>query len=130
MTARRKQSVVAGISLVYDLVLGLALLLAADRFASLFGVMVPEPRIFVTLCGLFLIGIAAGYTQPIKAPDQHRAYLWIFGPGLKWAGALAFVWAHLVNGAPASFMLFAFTDGALGLATLWALVSGDDRVRA
>lgn len=121
MSARRQQSVVAGISLVYDLAIGLALLAATDRFASLFGVAVPEPRVFVTLTGIFLVCVGLGYAQPMRDPDHHRAYLWIFGPVLKGAGAAVFVWEHLVNGAPASYLLFASTDGALALATLMAL---------
>lgn len=122
MTARRQQSVVAGISLVYDLAIGVALLAAADRFASVFGVVVPEPRLFVTLTGLFLVCVGLGYLQPMRDPEHHRAYLWVFGPLLKGAGAIVFIWEHLVNGAPGSYLLFASTDGALALATLWALM--------
>ena len=125
MTARRAQSVVAGISLVYDLSIGLALLAAADRFASPFGVAVPEPRTFVTLTGVFLVCVGLGYSQPMRDPERHRAYLWIFGPLLKGAGAAVFVWEHVVNGAPASYLLFASTDGALALVTLWALLKND-----
>ena len=122
MTARRAQSVVAGISLVYDLAVGLALLAAPDRVASLFGVVVPEPRLFVTLTGLFLVCVGLGYVQPLRDPERHRAYLWIFGPLLKGAGAAVFLWEHIVNGAPASYLLFAASDGILAVATLWALV--------
>ena len=121
MTARRAQSVVAGISLVYDLAIGLVLLAATDRFASLFGVVVPEPRLFVTLTGVFLVCVGLGYSQPMRDPEHHRAYLWIFGPLLKSAGALVFIWEHFVNNAPGSYLLFAFTDGTLAIATLWAL---------
>ncbi len=121
MTARRAQSVVAGISLVYDLAIGLALLAATDRFASLFGVVVPEPRLFVTLTAIFLVCVGLGYSQPMRDPERHRAYLWIFGLLLKGAGAIVFIWEHMVNNAPGSYLLFASTDGALAIATLWAL---------
>ena len=121
MTARRAQSVVAGISLVYDLSIGLALLAATDRFASLFGVAVPEPRLFVTLTGVFLVCVGLGYSQPMRNPEHHRAYLWIFGPLLKGAGAAVFLLEYFANAAPSSYLLFASTDGALALATLWAL---------
>jgi hypothetical protein len=122
VTARRAQSVVAGISLVYDFGIGLALLAATDRFAALFGVVVPEPRLFVTLTGVFLVCIGLGYSQPMRDPERHRTYLWIFGPLLKGAGAIIFVWEHVVNQAPASYLLFASTDGALALATLVVLL--------
>ena len=127
MSARRQQSVVAGISLVYDLAIGLALLAATDRVASLFGVVVPEPRLVVTLTGLFLVCVGLGYSQPMRDPANHRAYLWIFGPLLKGAGAIVFTWEHLVNGAPASYLLFASTDGVLAIATLVALLHRDYR---
>ena len=125
MKARRRQSVVAGISLVYDLAIGLALLAATDRMASLFGVVVPEPRLFVTLTGIFLVCVGLGYSQPMRYPERHRAYLWIFGPLLKGAGAAVFVWEHLVNGAPQSYLLFASTDAALAVATLVVLLQRD-----
>lgn len=125
MTARRRLSVVSAISLAYDLGIGLALLVATDRFASLFGVVVPEPRTFVVLTGLFLVCVGLGYLQPMRDPGQHRAYLWIFGPLLKGAGATVFLWEHFVTGAPASYLLFACTDGGLALATFIALTTRD-----
>jgi hypothetical protein len=125
VTARRAQSVVAGISLVYDLAVGLALLAATDRVASLFGVVVPEPRLFVTLTGLFLVCVGLGYAQPMRDPGRHRAYLWIFGSLLKGAGAVVFIWEHLVNGAPTSYLLFAASDGTLAIATFVVLLKRD-----
>ncbi len=109
---------IAGLSLVYDLAIGLALLAATDWFASLFGVTVPEPRLFVTLTGLFLVCVGLGYSQPMRDPAHHRAYLWIFGPLLKGAGAAVFVWYYILGDSPTSYLLFAATDGTLALATL------------
>jgi hypothetical protein len=43
------------------------------------------------------------------------------GPFLKGAGALTFVLDYLYRGSPNSFLLFAASDGALALLTLWAL---------
>jgi hypothetical protein len=43
------------------------------------------------------------------------------GPLLKGAGALAFVLDRLLRQSPASFLLFAVSDGTLALVTLWAL---------
>ena len=122
MTARRLQSVVAGISLIYDLSIGLALLAATDRFAALFSVPVPEPRTFVTLTGIFLVCVGLGYLQPMRDPEHHRGYLWVFGPLLKGLGAAVFIWEYQMNGAPASYLVFASTDGTLAVATLAALL--------
>lgn len=121
MHAGRALSVVAGISLVYDLVIGLALLAAPDSFASLFGVVVPEPRIFVTLLGVFLVCVGLGYLPSLRDPARHRAYMWVFGVLLKTAGAAVFIGYHAAGDAPASYLLFAATDGSLALATLGAL---------
>lgn len=122
MIARRQQSVVAGVSAVYDLSIGLTLLVAADRFAALFNVTVPEPRVFVTVCGLLLVCVGLGYISPLRDPARHQAYLWVFGPLLKGAGAMVFLWEYLWNGSPASYLVFVASDGLLALATLFVLV--------
>ena len=122
MSTARQLSVVAGISFAYDLIIGLALLAATDRFAALFGVPVPEPRLFVTICGLLLVCVGLGYLQPMRDPSRHRAYLWIFGPVLKGLGACVFISEHLWNGGPQSYLLFAATDGTLALVTLALLL--------
>lgn len=122
MTSSRQLSVVAGISFAYDLAIGLALIVATDRFASFFGVPVPEPRLFVTICGLLLVCVGLGYLQPMRDPVRHRAYLWIFGPVLKGLGACVFLREHYWNGGPESFLLFAATDGTLALVTLALLL--------
>jgi hypothetical protein len=96
--------------------------LAADSLASLFGVAPATPRIFSDLNGLFLIAVGAGYYLPWRDPVRYRGYLWIMGPMLKGAGAIAFLLDYTFRGSPASFLLFAASDGALALLTLWALL--------
>ncbi len=122
MKSTRQLSVVAGLSFAYDLAIGLGLLLATDRFAALFGVPVPEPRLFVTICGLLLVCVGIGYLQPMRDPERHRGYLWIFGPVLKGLGAYVFVCEHFWNGGPQSYLLFAATDGTLAVVTLVLLL--------
>ncbi len=118
----RTLSIVAAISGVYDLAIGLVLLAAPTVMASAFGVAPPTPPIFGTLNGLFLLAVGAGYWLPYRDPETYRAYLWIMGPLLKGTGALAFVIDHFVRRSPASFLLFAAADGALAVVTLWALM--------
>ena len=118
-------SFVAGLSGLYDLLVGAFLLLAPDWFASLFGVPPASPRIFSDLVSLFLIAVGAGYYFPWRDPFRHRGYLWIMGPLLKGAGALTFLLDYLFRGSPASFLLFAASDGLLALLTLWALIVED-----
>ena len=115
---------IALLSLFYDGIVGCVLLLAPGLMASWFGVAPPTPRIFSDLNGLFLLAISAGYYLPWKNPVAGRWYMWVMGPGLKGAGAIAFVLDFVVRHSPASFLLFAASDGTLALLTLAALLSG------
>ena len=114
-------SAVAAVSGLYDIVVGAFLLLAADRLASLFGVPPASPEIFSDLNGVFLVAVGAGYYLPWRDPVRYRGYMWVMGPFLKGAGALLFVAHYVAGNSPASFLLFAGSDGALALVTLWAL---------
>jgi hypothetical protein len=111
----------AAISGVYDGAVGLVLLLAADWFAAMFGVAPAQPRIFSDLNAIFLLAVGAGYYWPYRDPIGARWYMWVMGPGLKGAGAIAFLADYYFRGSPASFLLFAASDGALALLTLAAL---------
>ena len=115
-------SVVARISLLYDVIVGIVMLAATDLLASVFGVPPPEPILFAKLLGIFLICVGLGYAPAIRNPETHRSYLWIFGPVLKGAGAVAFVADYVLNGSPQAFLLFAASDGVLAAATLWGLL--------
>jgi hypothetical protein len=112
---------IAAVSGVYDTAVGLFLLLAAERLASLFGVSPAHPPIFSDLNGLFLVAVGVGYYWPYRDPEGARWYLWLMGPGLKGAGAITFVIDYLVRHSPASFLLFAACDGALAILTFAAL---------
>ena len=118
---------IAAVSGVYDALFGLFLLLAADRFAALFGVQPAQPPIFSDLNGLFLLAVGIGYYWPYADPRGARWYLWIMGPGLKGAGALAFLIDYFVRHSPASFLLFAASDGLLAAVTLYALLTSSRR---
>lgn len=115
-------SFVAALSGLYDFVVGAFLLLAADSLGSLFGVAPATPRIFSDLNGLFLIAVGLGYYLPWRDPDRFHGYMWIMGPFLKGAGAVAFLLDYFLRGSPSSFLLFAASDGALALLTLWVLL--------
>lgn len=113
---------VAAISGLYDFVVGAFLLFTPGLLAAVFGVALPAPRIFSDLNGIFLLCIGAGYYFPWREPGRYRGYMWVMGPLLKGAGATIFVLDYLLRGSPASFLLFAASDGALALLTLYALV--------
>jgi hypothetical protein len=50
--------------------------------------------------------------------------MWVMGPGLKGAGAAAFILDYVLRHSPASFLLFAVCDGTLAVLTFAALVDG------
>ena len=116
----------AAVSGVYDGAVGLVLLLAAGWFASMFGVAPAQPRIFSDLNALFLLAVGAGYYWPYRDPVGARWYMWVMGPGLKGAGAAVFLADYFFRGSPASFLLFAASDGALALLTLAALAGSSN----
>ena len=115
-------SAVALISGLYDGIVGAFLLLAPDRLASIFSVPPASPPIFSDLNGLFLLAVGIGYSLPWRDPQRYRGYMWIMGPLLKGAGSLAFLLDFMFRHSPPSFLLFAASDGALALLTIWALV--------
>ena len=98
---------------------------ARPVLARIFDVPLPVPPIHADLNGIFLVAVAAGYLIPYREPESSagRAYLWVMGPLLKGAGALTFVLDRLLRQSPASFLLFAASDGTLALVTLWALLT-------
>ncbi len=112
---------VAAVSGLYDFVVGALLLFAGDTLAGLFGVPPARPPIFSNLNGLFLIAVGAGYWYAWRDPERYRGYLWVMGPCLKGGGAALFIFDYVHRGSPASFLLFAASDGVLAAWTLYAL---------
>jgi len=121
-TDLRPLSIVAAISGLYDVALGLALWLGRPLLQDLFSLPAPAPPIHADLNALFLFAIGVGYVLPYRRPAAYRGYLWVMGPFLKGAGSAAFVVDHLVRHSPPAFLIFSATDGALAVATLWALL--------
>jgi hypothetical protein len=114
---------IAAASGIYDALVGVMMLAGRPLMAKLFAVALPQPPIHADLNGIFLLSVAAGYLIPYREPDSSggRSYLWIMGPLLKGAGALVFILDYYVRHSPASFLLFAVSDGTMALLTLWAL---------
>ena len=108
---------------VYDLALSAPMLLAPELTARLFGAPQPVPVLNAQLNGLFTLTLALGYFWCAADVDSRRGYLWVAGVFVKIAGALLFIADHFLRGSPASFLLFAATDGTIGVVTLVALLS-------
>ena len=94
---------VAAVSGVYDASVGVVMLAGRPLLAQLFHVSLPTPPIHADLNGIFLLSIACGYLIPYREPQSAggRAYLWIMGPGLKGAGAAAFLLDYVDPAFPA-----------------------------
>jgi hypothetical protein len=119
----RTLSLVAAVSGLYDLIVGASLLLLTPQLAAWFGTPLPVPPIHADLNAIFLIAVGVGYWLPYRQPVRYRGYLWVMGPLLKGAGAAAFLLDYAFRGSPATFLLFAASDGILALVTLWALLA-------
>jgi hypothetical protein len=126
-----RRSAIAVASAIYDGLVAVMMVAGRPLMAQIFKVALPQPPIHADLNGLFLFAVAVGYLIPYREPDSFggRTYLWVMGPLLKGLGALAFIADYLVRHSPASFLLFAVSDGAMALLTLWALTT-DTRVKS
>jgi hypothetical protein len=115
--------IVAAVSGIYDLLVGVMMLAGRPLLVQVFGVPPPVPPIHADLNGIFLLAVAAGYLIPYRDPESAagRTYMWVMGPLLKGAGAMAFVLDYALRNSPSSFLLFAVSDGTLAAATLWVL---------
>ena len=106
----------------YDLALSLPLLFAPELTARLFGAPPPVPVLNAQLNGLFALTLALGYFWCAREVEARRGYLWVAGVFVKILGAGLFIGDHFLRGSPSSYLLFAATDGSIGLLTLAALL--------
>lgn len=118
---------IALFSFFYDVSVGVAMSLGRGLLVDWFGVAPPQPPIHADLNAVFVTTVGIGYLLPFRDPVRYRGYLWLMGPLLKGVGALVFVLDYLYRGSPPSFLLFAVSDGVLGLVTLIALLKTTDR---
>src|SRR6185503_6723437 len=117
--ALRRLAVLSG---VYDLPLAIGMLLAAPALARLMGAPPPVPLVNAQLNCVFTLSLALGYFWAAGDPVGRRGYFWVMGVFAKSVGCALFVVDHLTQGSPASFLLFAATDGTLALVTLLVLL--------
>jgi hypothetical protein len=121
---------VALVSCVYDVAVGIAMSFGRGLLVDWFGVTPPQPPIHADLNAVFVTIVGLGYLLPYRDPERYRAYLWLMGPLLKGIGAIVFVLDYFLRGSPRSFLLFAASDGVLALVTLIALVQTTNRSAA
>jgi hypothetical protein len=112
--ALRTLALVSG---VYDLLLAVPMLLIAPQVAAMMGAPPPVPLVNAQLNGVFTLSLAAGYFWAARDVEGRRGYLWVAGVLAKALGAALFVLDHFQHASPASFLLFAVTDGSLAVLT-------------
>ena len=112
----------AVLSGVYDLLLAVPMLVMAPTLARVFGAPPPVPVLNAQLNGVFTLSLAAGYFWAARDPSARRGYFWVAGVLAKGMGAALFVFDHFMQGSPASFLVFAATDGSLACVTLALLL--------
>jgi len=102
----------------YDLVFGVAILGFTRPAASMLGLQVPGDPIYLYLCGVLLLLLAAIYAASSRDPARYRAIppIAAFGRTL---GFVLFVWAWTAEHPPV-FLALGVADLALGVATLTA----------
>src|SRR5262245_35633392 len=110
------------VSGVYDLLLALPMLLAAQETARLFGAPPPVPVVNAQLNGLFTLSLAVGYFWAARAPEARRGYFWVAGVLATGLGAPLFLFVDFPAGSPATFLLFSAPDGTPALLTLALLL--------
>ena len=120
-----KLRTLALVSGVYDLLLGVPMLLVPVLVARAFGAPEPLPVVNARLNGVFALALALGYFWSARDVATRRGYLWAAGVFAKGLGALVFVVDHFANGSPTTYLLFAACDGTLALATLGLLARRD-----
>jgi hypothetical protein len=109
------------VSGLYDLLLAVPLLFAAEPMARAFGAPAPQPVLNAQLNGVFTLSLAVGYFWAAADVQARRGYLWVAGVLAKGLGAALFVVDHYARGSPAPFLLFAASDGTLALLTAFLL---------
>ena len=107
----------ATLSGLYDLGLAVTMLFFARAAAQAFGAPDPVPLLNAQLNGVFTLSLAAGYFWAREDVRARRGYFWVAGVLAKGLGALLFVFDHLSQGSPTSFLAFAATDGLLAVLT-------------
>jgi hypothetical protein len=116
--------VVGLVSAAYDFALAAGMLLAPVAVARAFGAPDPVPVVNAQINGVFALALASGYLWALRDLGERRGYFWVAGVLAKGLGAAVFVVDHFVRASPATFLMFAGSDGLLALWTLVALRRG------
>ncbi|GEM_PF-1874518 len=91
---------------------GLAILLAQEAAAPVLHVTLPEPRVYIDLCGLFLVALGGLYLLVWRSP-RRLAPVAAVAILLRYGGLALFAVDVLLRRADLFFLAIALVDGAL-----------------
>jgi len=91
---------------------GLAILLAQEAVAPVLHVTLPEPRVYLDLCGLFLVALGGLYLLVWRDP-RRLAPVAAVAILLRYGGLALFTVDVLLRRADLFFLAIALVDGAL-----------------
>ncbi len=91
---------------------GLAILLAQESLAPVLHVTLPEPRVYLDLCGLFLVALGGIYLLVWREP-RRLAPVAAVAILLRYGGLALFAVDVLLRRADLFFLGIALVDGAL-----------------
>ena len=115
-------TLLAVVCVVVNALSGLAVGLTRGGVLGQLGLPPPLP-FYADLMAIFLIASGVGFIPAVIDPVRHRAYLWIFGVGVKAIAASLFanLWFKGLVGYLVG--LAALADAAIAALLLWALLS-------
>lgn len=101
----------------------LSLLLVASHGAVAGRIGLPPPLPFyATVLAVFLLAAGAGFIPAVADPAHQRTHLWVFGVGVRLAGAVLFIRIWLLGVAGWLVGLGGIADLALALLMAGALL--------
>ncbi len=108
---------------IYDIILGLGVIIVPDLLISIFQINKPNTMVFVYSSGLFLLVV--GYYLLYACFHDVTNYLFIgFGSSMvRLAFALIVLLLWLTEGIEAAYILIAFTDTLTGVLILLPIIA-------
>ena len=106
---------------LYDLVLGLAFIVAAPAIFSAAGIVPPNHWGYVHFAAGLLVVFALMFLSIARQPVENRNLV-VYGILLKVCYVLTVCWHWYAGGIPAMWKYFAVVDALFGVAFFWSLV--------
>ncbi|UCG03990.1 MAG: hypothetical protein JSW11_08375 [Candidatus Heimdallarchaeota archaeon] len=110
---------------VYDILLGVTLLVFPDLTASLLQITKPKPILWVQTIGIFLIFV--GYFLLIATQDVQRlVFIGVGSSVIRLGYAALVIWAILTTGIEMGYILTAITDTITAIILLIPIILTED----